>query len=118
MFKVNTDWGFDSTVGYMNVILKAPGLSQNVSLGSAPFNINPLSTYYSRVNSNIPPCEFNEAVFQWNHQGNLKNIKLQSVWISPRHPDPKKQPNPNQFAKNFCVSGFITSGVPRPMFQC
>ena len=118
IFKVTTAWGFEPTVGYMNVILKAPGLSHNVSLSSAPLDLTPFNTYYSTVYSHIPASEFNGAVFQWNDRRNSGNIKLKEVWISPRHFDSKKQPNRNQFNKLFCVFDFIPSGVPTTMLQC
>ena len=113
---VETNGGFNPTVGYMNVILKAPGMNNNVSMASSPFSLAPYMRYESAAQSNIPAPKLNGAAFQWTFQrGNSRSITLTSVKVTPLY---LQEPFRTKFTKNFCAAGSVASGSPRTMYTC
>ena len=116
-FIVQTDGGFYPTMGYMNVILKAPGLANNVSMGATPYRLAPFIRYVSVVQSNIPAPKLNGAVFQWTYQsGDSRSIVVTDIQVIPEY---LKEPFKSQFTKTFCTSlDSIAAGSPRTMYKC
>ena len=113
---VETNGGFNPTIGYMNVILKASGMTNDVSMATSPYHLAPYMRYESAAQSNIPAPKLNGAAFQWTFQsGNSRYITLTSVTVTPLY---LQEPFRSQYTKVFCASGSVSSGYPRTMYQC
>ena len=113
---VETNGGFNPTIGYMNVILKAPGKTNSISMATSPYHLAPYMRYESAAQSNIPAPQINGALFQWTYQsGSSAYITLTSVTVTPLY---LQEPFRSQYTKTFCASGAVSSGAPRTMYQC
>lgn len=113
---VETGGEFDPTLGNVNVVFKAPGITDTVKTERSLCSFRPYQRCFFQAQSNIPVPKLNGAAFQWQSlSGYPTTITLDTVTIDPSY---LEEPSRSQFTQTFCASGYIDSGVFKTLDQC
>lgn len=83
--RVDTNGGFNHTVGYMNVIMMLHGRRVNVTTGSGgPLSLTPHTTCETAGSAIFKQGCVDKVAFQWTYlRGNSRKITLTHVKIIP-----------------------------------